>query len=85
MSLFLKLNQIKQDLPKFNKLQIGDFRIGQDGLKAKLPQKHQEYLDKKLLCSGLPPQYLHLCSSFCFASFLPDASLNIVILSPSKK
>lgn len=48
-----EINQIKQDLPKFSKLRIGNYRIGQGGLKAKLPSKHQSYLDQKLLGLGI--------------------------------
>jgi hypothetical protein len=48
-----EINQIKQDLPKFKSLKIGDFRIGQGGLKAKLPLQHQEYLDSKLKEIGI--------------------------------
>ena len=48
-----EISQIKKDLPKFNALKIGDFRIGQGGRNAKLPKKHQEYLDAKLLELGI--------------------------------
>lgn len=48
-----EINQIKADLSKFKKLKIGDFRIGQGGLKAKLPIKHQNYLDNKLQELGI--------------------------------
>lgn len=48
-----EINQIKQDLPKFDKVKIGNFRIGQGGRFAKLPQQHQEYLDNKLLEIGI--------------------------------
>ncbi len=59
-----EINQIKNDLCKFKTLKIGNYRIGQGGLKAKLPQQHQEYLDKKLLelkidNSGVYPKILH--------------------------
>jgi hypothetical protein len=48
-----EINQIKQDLPKFSKLKIGNYRIGQGGLKAKLPLQHQNYLDSKLKDLGI--------------------------------
>lgn len=48
-----EIAQIKEDLPKFSKVKIGDFRIGQGGRFAKLPQKHQQYLDNKLLEIGI--------------------------------
>lgn len=48
-----EIDQIKSDLDKFEKLKIGNFRIGQGGLKAKLPEPHQLYLDVKLLEIGI--------------------------------
>ncbi len=48
-----EIAQIKKDLPKFSKVKIGNFRIGQGGRFAKLPQQHQEYLDNKLLEIGI--------------------------------
>ena len=48
-----EIDQIKQDLPKFSKLRIGNYRIGQGGLKAKLPLQHQQYLDNKLKELGI--------------------------------
>ena len=48
-----EINQIKKDLVKFSKLKIGNYRIGQGGLKAKLPQQHQNYLDNKLKELGI--------------------------------
>jgi hypothetical protein len=48
-----EINQIKKDLPKFSKLKIGNYRIGQGGLKAKLPLQHQNYLDNKLKEIGI--------------------------------
>ena len=48
-----EIAQIKKDLPKFSKVKIGDFRIGQGGRYAKLPQQHQQYLDNKLLEIGI--------------------------------
>ena len=45
--------QIKKDLPKFEKIKIGNFRIGQGGRFARLPKRHQEYLDVKLLQIGI--------------------------------
>jgi hypothetical protein len=48
-----EISQIKQDLPEFLKLKVGNYRIGQGGLKAKLPQQHQEYLDNKLKEIGI--------------------------------
>ncbi len=48
-----EIAQIKKDLPKFSKVKIGNFRIGQGGRFAKLPQQHQEYLDSKLLEIGI--------------------------------
>ncbi len=48
-----EITQIKKDLPKFSKVKIGDFRIGQGGRFAKLPQQHQDYLDNKLLEIGI--------------------------------
>ena len=48
-----EIAQIKKDLSKFSKVKIGDFRIGQGGRFAKLPQQHQQYLDNKLLEIGI--------------------------------
>ena len=48
-----EINQIKQDLPKFKTLKLGNFRIGQGGRFAKLPSQHQSYLDSKLLELGI--------------------------------
>ena len=48
-----EIAQIKQDLPKFKTLKLGDFRIGQGGRFAKLPSQHQSYLDSKLLELGI--------------------------------
>lgn len=48
-----EINQIKKDLHKFSKLKIGNYRIGQGGLKAKLPEQHQNYLDIKLKEIGI--------------------------------
>ena len=48
-----EIEQIKKDMHKFSSLKIGNFRIGQGGLCAKLPKKHQKYLDKKLLEIGI--------------------------------
>jgi hypothetical protein len=48
-----EIAQIKQDLPKFKTLKLGNFRIGQGGRFAKLPSQHQSYLDSKLLELGI--------------------------------
>jgi len=48
-----EITQIKKDLPKFDKLKIGNYRIGQGGRFAKLPEQHQKYLDSKLLEIGI--------------------------------
>lgn len=48
-----EIAQIKKDLSKFSKVKIGNFRIGQGGRFAKLPQQHQQYLDNKLLEIGI--------------------------------
>ena len=48
-----EIAQIKQDLPKFKTLKLGNFRIGQGGRFAKLPSQHQAYLDSKLLELGI--------------------------------
>lgn len=48
-----EIEQIKTDLPKFQKLKIGNFRIGQGGKIAKIPAKLQAYLDNKLLELGI--------------------------------
>lgn len=43
-----EIDQIKNDIYKFNKIVIGNYKIGQGGKFARLPKTHQEYLDKKL-------------------------------------
>lgn len=48
-----EIDQIKKDMNKFSNVYIGNFRIGCGGLKAKLPDKHQNYLDKILLEIGI--------------------------------
>lgn len=48
-----EIAQIKKDLPKFSKIKIGNFRIGQGGKFASLPERHQAYLDSKLLEIGI--------------------------------
>jgi hypothetical protein len=48
-----EIDQIKKDINKFTYLKIGNYRIGQGGLKAKLPPNCQSYLDSKLLEIGI--------------------------------
>ena len=48
-----EIAQIKNDLANFQKLKIGNFRIGQGGRIAKVPTKLQSYLDSKLLELGV--------------------------------
>lgn len=48
-----EIDQIKKDIPKFKKIKIGNYKIGQGGKFARLPKQHQDYLDKKLLEIGI--------------------------------
>lgn len=48
-----EIDQIKKDIPKFKKIKIGNYKIGQGGKFARLPKQHQDYLDKKLLEIGV--------------------------------
>jgi hypothetical protein len=48
-----EIAQIKKDLIKFNTVKIGNYRIGQGGRFAKLPEQHQKFLDAKLLEIGI--------------------------------
>ena len=48
-----EIEQIRKDLPKFSKLIIGNYRIGQGGKFARLPKQHQKYLDIKLIELGI--------------------------------
>jgi hypothetical protein len=43
-----EIAQIRKDLVKFKAIKIGNFRIGQGGRFAKIPDQLQEYLDDKL-------------------------------------
>lgn len=48
-----EVDQIKKDIPKFKKIKIGNYKIGQGGRFARLPKQHQDYLDKKLIEIGI--------------------------------
>ena len=48
-----EIDQIKKDIPKFKKIKIGNYKIGQGGKFARLPKQHQDHLDKKLLEIGI--------------------------------
>jgi hypothetical protein len=48
-----EIDQIKKDIPKFKKIKIGNYKIGQGGKFARLPRQHQDYLDKRLLEIGI--------------------------------
>lgn len=48
-----EIEQIKKDMHLFKRIKISNSRIGQGGLKAKIPNLLQEYLDTKLLEIGI--------------------------------
>ena len=48
-----EIGQIKKDIPRFKKIKIGNYKIGQGGKFARLPKQHQDYLDVKLLEIGI--------------------------------
>lgn len=48
-----EIDQIKKDIHLFNSLKIGNYRIGQGGRFARIPNQLQNYLDNKLIEIGI--------------------------------